>query len=406
MSKNYTYVLGQNNYDCGIASIMTILYYYGIRVSRESIINKFKKQDNGYTAYDLIRIAKMYDIDAYGIKSNIRNIEKFPVIAHTVKDKNMFHFIVIFEKNDHKNNLKIMDPSEGMKILSYDEFDKITTNIFLLFNGVKSKQLKNKRFKVEIIRILQSNKRVIFKTLIISSIYIFISLAFNYYLKLMLAHSDNISFLIYLFIVFVQIAIIKNFLFYIKNIFTYDLNMKIDKDITNRAITHIFNLPYKYFVSKTTGELVTIIEDIDYFKQIVTKIFILSLVDIILILLILSYLVLFNSFAALLCFFLLIIIVLITKKYQYVFNDYYVRYKKSKIDYVSSLISYLTSFETIKNLNLSKKISNSVFLKYNSSLLFEAKYNKKYYVYSLISSFIIDFFYLLFIFFILFLVHI
>ena len=105
MAKKYDYILGQNKYDCGIASIMTILLYYGIKTSREEIMQKYKKTDNGYTAYDLIKIAKSYSIEGYGIKSNINEINKLPAIAHVIKDKNMFHFIVILEKKG--NILKV-----------------------------------------------------------------------------------------------------------------------------------------------------------------------------------------------------------------------------------------------------------------------------------------------------------
>ena len=44
MKKNYDYVLQQNSYDCGIASLITILMYYGIKPSRESIVSKLNKK--------------------------------------------------------------------------------------------------------------------------------------------------------------------------------------------------------------------------------------------------------------------------------------------------------------------------------------------------------------------------
>lgn len=53
MNKNYDYVLQQNSYDCGIASLISILMYYGIRPSREKIIDSISKKHGGYTAYDL-----------------------------------------------------------------------------------------------------------------------------------------------------------------------------------------------------------------------------------------------------------------------------------------------------------------------------------------------------------------
>ena len=48
MNKNYDYVLGENSYDCGIASIITILKYYGINPSREKIVSKYNRKNAGY----------------------------------------------------------------------------------------------------------------------------------------------------------------------------------------------------------------------------------------------------------------------------------------------------------------------------------------------------------------------
>ena len=123
MTKSYDYVMQQNTYDCGIASIMTILMYYGIKPSREKIVSKLHKKQEGYTAYDLIKISKSYGIEAYGMKQTIEEVKHLPVIAHTIKDNNMFHFIVILEKN--KNTIKIMDPSLGITDITYEEFKKI-----------------------------------------------------------------------------------------------------------------------------------------------------------------------------------------------------------------------------------------------------------------------------------------
>ena len=47
MSKNYDYALQQNTTDWGIASIMTILMYYGIKPSREKIVSKLNKKYDG-----------------------------------------------------------------------------------------------------------------------------------------------------------------------------------------------------------------------------------------------------------------------------------------------------------------------------------------------------------------------
>ena len=392
MAKKYDYVLGQNKYDCGIASIMTILLYYGIKASREEIIKKYRKTDNGYTAYDLIKIAKSYSLDGYGIKSNIKEINKLPAIAHIIKDKNMFHFIVILEKKG--NILKIMDPSIGITNMKIEEFNKVSTNIFLIFSGKKSKKKSNKRFKKEIIRIYRNNKRIILKTMLFSIISILLSLIFNYYLKLMLSNYNNNSYVLVIFITFLYISIIKNSTNYFKNNVSYNVSQKIDKDITEQVINHIFNLPYEYFNSKTTGELLTIIEDIEYFKEVITKAFISSEVDLVLITIILVYLLFLNYYISLIILILIVLMVIITKNFQYAFNNKFIQLKKKKIEYNTTLIDYITSFQTIKNLFIHDKITSILKSKYSESKNSDQKYNKVFFKYELVRSLLIDICYL------------
>ena len=399
MSKNYDYALQQNTTDCGIASIMTILMYYGIKPSREKIVSKLNKKYDGYTAYDLVKVSKSYGIDSYGIKTDLLSIKKLPVIAHTIKDKNMFHFIVIFEINKKDKILKIMDPSEGIKIITFKEFEEITTNIFLVFKGDKKKKIKDQRFKKEIIKIFQKNKRIILKTLFLSLLYVLFSLIFNYYLKTVLTYNNHLTFLRLILVIFLNIVILKNVINYIKNKLILNLSTKIDKEITSEVTNHILYLPYEYFISKQAGELVTIIEDIENFKEIITKIFILSVVDFILITVVIIYTSILNLYIGLSLLIMILVIYLLTKKFQYIFNDLFIKYKINKINYTSSLINYLTSFETIKNLNISKKVSAILKDKYDKSLEHDKKYNKQNYKYNFFLSLFIDLYYVFFIFF-------
>lgn len=393
MNKKYDYVLQQNTTDCGIASIMTVLMYYGIKPSREKIISKLPKRQDGYTAYDLVKISKSYGINSYGMKLKISDIKNFPVIAHTIKDKNIFHFIVILSYDKKRQILKIMDPAIGIKTISLKEFEEITTNIFLLFDKTKKKKIKDKRFKNEITKIMKQNKTIIFKTIALSIIFVLFSLVFNYYLKIVLSYK-KISILLEIFIFYLLIVIIKSIISYLKNKLVLDLNIKIDKDITNKVTSHILNLPYKYFITKQSGELVTIIEDIENFKEIVTKVFILSLVDFILIIVIIIYTSILNIYVGLSLLLMLLIIYVITKKYQYTLNNSFIKYKLTKINYTSLLYNYFSSFETIKNLNISKNINNIIENKYSNTLKYDKIYNKTNNIYSFIMTLLIDLFYI------------
>lgn len=397
MNKNYDYVLQQNNTDCGIASIMTVLMYYGIKPSRETILSKVKQKDCGYAAYDLIKISKHYGINAYGVRSKLENITKLPTIAHTIKNENMFHFIVILEINKKKQTIKVMDPEDGIKIISFEEFHNITTDIFLIFEGKKKKKIKSKRFKKEILTITKEHKKIIIKTIVLSIFCVLLSLIFNYYLKTVLVYYKNASYLIIVTVSFITLIIIKNILYYLKNKLVLKLNIKIDHNTTKKVISHIFNLPYKYFISKKSGELLTLVEDIENFKEVITKVFILSSVDLILIIVIIIYTSILNIYIGLYLALVLLILYIITKKYQYIFNDAFIKYKQSKIKYTSLILNHITSFETIKNLNISKKITTLLNQNYNESLKQEKIYNTKNYNYNFLISFLTDASYIIYI---------
>lgn len=397
MNKSYDYVLQQSYTDCGIASIMTVLMYYGIKPSREAILSKVKQKDCGYAAYDLIKISKCYGINAYGVRSQLENIDKLPAIAHTIKNENMFHFIVILEINKKKQTIKVMDPEDGIKTLSFEKFHNITTDIFLIFEGKKKKKTKSKRFKAEILAITKEHKKIIIKTVILSIFCVLLSLIFNYYLKTVLVYYKNASYLIVITVSFITLIIIKNILYYLKNKLVLKLNIKIDHDTTKKVISHIFNLPYKYFITKKSGELLTLVEDIENFKEVITKVFILSSVDLILIIVIIIYTSILNIYIGLYLALVLLILYIITKKYQYIFNDAFIKYKQSKIKYTSLILSHITSFETIKNLNISKKITTLLDQNYNETLKQEKIYNTKNYNYNFLISFLTDASYIIYI---------
>lgn len=397
MNKNYDYVLQQSYTDCGIASIMTVLMYYGIKPSRETILSKVKQKDCGYAAYDLIKISKHYGINAYGVRSQLENITKLPAIAHTIKNENMFHFIVILEINKKKQTIKVMDPEDGIKIISFEEFHNITTDIFLIFEGKKKKKTKSKRFKKEILTITKEHKKIIIKTIVLSIFCVLLSLIFNYYLKTVLVYYKNASYLIIIMISFITLIIIKNILYYLKNKLVLKLNIKIDHNTTKKVISHILNLPYKYFITKKSGELLTLVEDIENFKEVITKVFILSSVDLILIIVIIIYTSILNIYIGLYLALVLLILYIITKKYQYIFNDTFIKYKQSKIKYTSLILNHITSFETIKNLNISKKITTLLNQNYNESLKQEKIYNTKNYNYNFLISLLTDASYIIYI---------
>ncbi len=398
MTKNYKFVLQENMYDCGVAALKTIFLQYGKKIKSNDVVRKTTSQ--GTTAYELISSSKKLGLNAKGVRTTLDalTIKHLPCIAHIIKDKNYFHYIVIFEKNNKNKTLVILDPAIGIKTITYEEFNEETTNIFILFDDKKMQKEKDKRFKNVIKSLLKINKNIIIKSILLSIFYIIMTILFNYYFKVILEKLELNNVLIYSFIIFLLIVLLKNIIYNLKNKTFLNLNMRIDKTITNNLINHIIYLPKKEYLNKTVGELSIILNDIYNFKLVISKLFIIFSVDMILIIFSLIIIGIYKIIYLLPFILIIIILLLIAFKYKNIFNNNYLKCKNSQIFYNSKFIEYLTSYNSIKNLNIEEKITGKLkkYSKVNRND--EFIYVKSGNNYSFINNILIDLFYVILIF--------
>ena len=373
---------------------MTILMYYNIKPNREKLLKSIKYKKDNYNAYDIVKMSNIYGLKCSGIKTELNKITKLPVIAHVITKENMYHFIVIFKIDKKRRVVEVMDPSIGLTEIKFDVFKKITTNIYLTFKKTKNIKKEN-RLKKILLKIIKTNKKNIFNTLIISLAFIFLSLTFNYYLKLILTYNNQTSFLNIITIFFIFICIFKNIFYNLKNNLELKLNYTIENNLTKKVINHLLNLPHRYFNTKSSGEIVTIIEDLESFKYCITKICIMSFIDIFLLLIILLYIIYLNLKIGIFFIFVLVILYIVTSHFKYIFNNKFTPYKIKNINYTSSLIEILNNIESIKNLNISEKISKRLENSFIAMNISKKKYYSKINKYNLTNSFLTDIFYIL-----------
>ncbi len=394
MKKNYLYVLQENMFDCGVAALKTIFLQYGITIKTEDVVRK--KINQGTTALELINASKKLGINAKGVKADIENLTKehLPCIAHIIKEKSYFHYIVILENNSKTKEIVIMNPEFGLEIMSYNDFNELSTGIFIIFDQKERKKVKKKELYNIIKKYIKKNIRIIKTSLFLSLFIIIFSLISNYYLKMVLSFKNNFKYILIITFIFLFVFIFKNIFEYLRNIIIIKLNYNLDREINNDLITHILNLPYRYYSNKTTGELVTIINDVENFKELISKIFIILLIDIILILSLLIFISFYSIYYFLILLVLITILLILAFRYQIIFNLDYGPLKNSKIKYSSSLIESLSAFNTIKNLKLENIIADKNNKKYEENLEKTKKYNLNNSKYTFFNNIISDIFYI------------
>ena len=188
-------VLQEDKNDCAAACVSSLIKYYNGSLDMETIRNIINTTKHGTNAYDLINGCKEIGFDGFGKKLSFEELVsyyKFPLIAHIKKD-NYYHFVVIYDINKSKEKVTVMDPSIGLRKISFKEFVISYQGVIISLVKVKElpKELEtNHLFNVMISSIFK-NKKILIILMILSLILFILSLTSSLFYKIIL---DDMSF--------------------------------------------------------------------------------------------------------------------------------------------------------------------------------------------------------------------
>lgn len=274
----YQFVKQEGIKDCGVSCLLMIIRTYKGGCSKEYLRNLTHTTKDGTTAYDLLMAGNHFNFTTFALKGNVDKLEEkyFPVIAHVIKEEVYQHFIVIYQMNLVKKELLIADPASGIKKMSFDEFQKITTNQFLIFlPNTPILKIDNKHPIPELIKNFLKNKnKVLAKIILLSFLYTAISIILTLYFQILLSQietSIHNTFLLSYFIFFTILTILKILIQYIRIHFLINLTNDFDSYLQQDVYHHLLSLPDSYFKNRTTGEVLARITDLYNLKDMISK---------------------------------------------------------------------------------------------------------------------------------------
>lgn len=369
--------------DCGVCCLLMLTRYYGGDVSKEYLREITNTTKEGVSAYDLIEGAKNLGFDSYGVNGDIKElkIENTPCIAHVIYKKRYPHFIVIYKTNKRKRFLLVADPNDNhIKKLSYEEFNKISTKNYIILTPRKKIMFteKNDCLKKLILNTVITNRKHLIKIIILSIIISIVQIILSFDFKILTEYviSYNTTYnLLLISLLFISFIFIKELSNYNRNRLMNTINHEFDKSLFLNVYNHLLSLPYLYYKNRTTGEIVSRMDDLISIRDVISKFVVTTVID--LFLLISSLICLFILNAAL--FIIVIVSLFLLFLFMILFNNSLEnRINKTK-QYGSKLNSYLVEtiggIETIRNQNIVSYIKKKFLLKY-------CIYNKNSYKYN------------------------
>lgn len=359
--------------DCGICCLLSIIRYYGGEVSKEYLREITNTTKEGVSLYNLLEASKKIGFESIGLTGDLENIDinKLPCIAHFIVNKSYKHFVVLYKVDKIKKKVTLMDPAKGKKIISFSEFNLLSSKNYLFLKPIKKlpiikkKKIIYKKLKISI----KNNKKSIIIILLTTISFFIINILTSYHFKYLLEYSinykiiENINLITYALIL---LYIIKEYNYFIRTILINKWITLLDIETTTSTYKQLLLLPYLYYKNRTTGEVISRFKDLNVIRNYLSSFLCTFLTDIFCII-IFSILMFKISRILTLIIYLIIFFMII--------NIFVFKNKKKKLiiknnkgeDIINtSIIEGLSNVDTIKGSHLEKRLTDLFILKYKS----------------------------------------
>ncbi len=253
--------------DCGAACLASISAYYGMKHSISKIRQLAGTNQNGTNLLGLIEAAEELKLLAKGIRVKKEYLDKIPLpmIAHQFIDKKWYHFVVIYKVT--RNSVKIMDPATGkLQEKDKDVFLKDWTGIAMILTpGEKFKKGKAckspaKRFA----QLIKPHRSVVIQALTGALAYSLLGITTSIYIEKLIdtiIPSGNMNLLNLSTLIVLLILVFRVLIGAIKGVLLLKTRQKIDAMLVLGYYRHILKLPYTFFHTMRTGEIISRVND-------------------------------------------------------------------------------------------------------------------------------------------------
>lgn len=284
----YKLVRQTSRKDCGPASLLSILKYFGGDASFPYIRELCATGNHGSSMLDLVEAAKKIGFDVQGASGEYEDLykEKMPCIAHVVIENSLNHFLVVYKIR--KDKIYLADPARGKYWISKTEFLQMWKSKAVILISPKQDLYKQKvpSWIDWLFSYLKHQRSWIYQVLFLGFIYTFIGLITALFIQLLIDDfipGQQYSKIIYTSGFLIVIFLIRAAAGFFRQRFMVILNRKINVQINSDFLEHMFKLPKKFFSSNKTGDITARLNDALRIQRAIIQITGVSIIDVFLV---------------------------------------------------------------------------------------------------------------------------
>lgn len=346
--------------DCAAAVISTILLVYRQEMSIMKIREIIGTDAYGTSVKGLVEGLEKLNFNTKAIRVETKDITKnitLPAIAHVRTKEGLNHFVVIHQITKNRRFV-IADPAKDIITQTEEEFNDWFSGVLVLCVPTSAFEIikfKDKGMFDIFKALIFPQKHLLFITICSSIVLSFIGIFSGLFSKVLM--DEIIPFqlknsLYLILIVFGIASLVQNLLSVFRQHVLLFLSRKIDIPLLLGYYNHIIHLPYFFFVTRKTGDILTRFQDAMTIKNVFTSVSISLIMDILLS--VITGIVLWNINAQL--FTVLIMMVIVNIILIYIFKKPYKKINYEQMEAGAMLNSQL--IESIKNVETVKALGD------------------------------------------------
>lgn len=360
--------------DCGVSCLLMIVRYYGGDISKEYLRVLTQTKKDGCDAYHLLEGARKIGFVCSGVRGDVMSLHSndFPCIAHVKNAHQADHFVVLIKVERKSKRVFILDPDLGKRILSYQEYNEISHHHYLLFQVERNLPHFEKVSKIE---------QLLFQTIIyhwqffahlfaFSTVYLVFYTLMLYrftFLSTFVLNSQSFDNLFFLSCFFLFIILCKNISAFFRDMIIIILKQQLDYPLIMSLFDRFLSLPYLYYKDKSTGEILTRVNEMANVSDFVIRV-ILTILDIFLIVISIFLLSQFSKKLFMIVLLFIMLVICLTLVFQIFLRYNFLSYKE-KLGFCNQKIaSFLGSLESVSHFHIKKYAQDTLSLSYGKIL--------------------------------------
>lgn len=280
MKTKHPLIFQQDQSDCGVACLLSIVKYYGGNNTFEQVRRLSGTSINGTTLLGLYQASQQLGFTAEGCEADIQSLISHgqPCILHVTLESSLQHYIIYYGNGENENTLIIGDPAKGLVHLSKDYINKIWHSkscLTLVPNNDFIKEVEIKKRKIDWIKnLLKVDAPLLIIAAVLGVFMSILGLAMAIFSQRLiddiLPNKNFTKLNLGILLVFL-IMLTKEALSVLRQHLLIRQTKSFNSRIINLFFSHLLRLPKIFFDTRKIGELTARLNDTSRIQKVITQ---------------------------------------------------------------------------------------------------------------------------------------